>query len=71
MPGIRPLETLHNSLSLRQLDSFLGYVTSANFKAPHPEVPPRSLRLHGPQAPLTFKSSSSDNGNPTGNRFPF
>ena len=32
MPGIRPLETLHNALSLRQLDAFLGFVTSATFK---------------------------------------
>ena len=36
MPGIRPLETLHNALSLRQVDSFLGYVTSTNFKTPSP-----------------------------------
>jgi len=34
MPNIRPLETLHNALSLRQLDSFLSFVTSANFKTP-------------------------------------
>ena len=31
---VRPLETLHNALSLRQLDAFLSFVTSANFKAP-------------------------------------
>ncbi len=31
IPGIRPLETLHNALSLRQLDSFLGFVTGASF----------------------------------------
>ena len=29
---VRPLETLHNALSLRQLDAFLSFVTSANFK---------------------------------------
>jgi len=29
MPGIRPLETLHNALSLMQLDGFLGRVTGA------------------------------------------
>ena len=34
IPGIRPLETLHNALSLRQLDAFLGFVTSAaSFRA--------------------------------------
>ena len=34
MPMVRPLETLHNALSLRQLDAFLSFVTSANFKTP-------------------------------------
>lgn len=28
MPAIRPLETLHNALSLRQLDAFLERVSS-------------------------------------------
>merc|ERR1712215_588285 len=31
-PTIRPLETLHNALSLRQVDAFLDHVTSANFR---------------------------------------
>merc|ERR1712013_534184 len=31
-PTIRPLETLHNALSLRQIDNFLDHVTSANFR---------------------------------------
>ena len=31
---VRPLETLHNALSLRQLDAFLSFVTAANFKTP-------------------------------------
>jgi len=31
---IRPLETLHNALSLRQLDGFLEHITTANFKTP-------------------------------------
>ena len=34
MPMVRPLETLHNALSLRQLDAFLSFVTAANFKTP-------------------------------------
>ena len=44
-PTIRPLETLHNALSLHQVtststtsplqvDSFLHHVTTANFKTP-------------------------------------
>ena len=42
MPNIRPLETLHNALSLRQLDFFLEYATSANFKTPG-QSPPRLM----------------------------
>jgi len=34
-PTIRPLETLHNALSLRQVDTFLDHVTTANFKTPN------------------------------------
>jgi len=37
---IRPLETLHNALSLRQLDNFLEFVTTANFRTPS-HSPPR------------------------------
>lgn len=37
---IRPLETLHNALSLRQLDNFLEFVTTANFRTPS-HTPPR------------------------------
>ncbi|XP_035216868.1 inositol hexakisphosphate and diphosphoinositol-pentakisphosphate kinase-like isoform X2 [Stegodyphus dumicola] len=32
VPTIRPLETLHNALSLKQLDSFLERMTSASFR---------------------------------------
>ncbi|XP_054713943.1 inositol hexakisphosphate and diphosphoinositol-pentakisphosphate kinase-like isoform X3 [Uloborus diversus] len=32
VPSIRPLETLHNALSLKQLDSFLERMTSATFR---------------------------------------
>lgn len=34
VPTIRPLETLHNALSLCQLDSFLERMTSASFRLP-------------------------------------
>ena len=33
-PSIRPLETLHNALSLRQVDTFLEQITNANYKTP-------------------------------------
>ena len=33
-PNIRPLETLHNALSLRQVDGFLEQITAANYKTP-------------------------------------
>jgi len=35
---IRPLETLHNALSLRQVDAFLDHVTTSNFKPPTEDV---------------------------------
>jgi len=35
-PSIRPLETLHNALSLRQVDSFLEQITNANYKTLSP-----------------------------------
>ena len=50
MPGIRPLETLHNALSLRQLDSFLGHVTSATFKS------------HASSSSVASERCSSSNG---------
>ena len=34
VPPIRPLETLHNALSLKQLDIFLEKVTTTTFKTP-------------------------------------
>ena len=46
-PNIRPLETLHNALSLRQVDSFLEQITNANYKtptlSPKMETPPDIL----------------------------
>ena len=45
-PNIRPLETLHNALSLRQVDGFLEQITNANYKtptlSPKLETPPGS-----------------------------
>ncbi|XP_071747742.1 inositol hexakisphosphate and diphosphoinositol-pentakisphosphate kinase 2 isoform X10 [Lepeophtheirus salmonis] len=66
MPTIRPLETLHNALSLRQLDEFLGYITSANFKTPSTSPPLRSsfssksnLNSRPPPPPLRFMSPAN------------
>ena len=55
MPSIRPLETLHNALSLRQLDAFLHYVTATTFKTPCP-----SPRLRSPlrSNPFDFLATS-------------
>ncbi|XP_057322792.1 inositol hexakisphosphate and diphosphoinositol-pentakisphosphate kinase 2 isoform X17 [Microplitis mediator] len=39
VPPIRPLETLHNALSLRQLDSFLEMMTSSLFRTPASSPP--------------------------------
>ncbi|XP_049954851.1 inositol hexakisphosphate and diphosphoinositol-pentakisphosphate kinase 2 isoform X3 [Schistocerca serialis cubense] len=63
VPPIRPLETLHNALSLKQLDCFLETVTSAPlFRSPSssppnfPSTPHSSLVLH--HLPLQSPSSS-------------
>lgn len=52
MPAIRPLETLHNALSLRQLDAFLERVTAAPVLLGTPPAPP---------APLPHKQPSPTN----------
>ncbi|XP_077483156.1 inositol hexakisphosphate and diphosphoinositol-pentakisphosphate kinase isoform X30 [Amblyomma americanum] len=39
VPSIRPLETLHNALSLHQLDQFLGKVTSTTYRLLLSSVP--------------------------------
>ena len=50
MPSIRSLETLHNALSLKQLDAFLHYISTTAFKTPCPS-PARtsSPTYRGPQ----------------------
>nr|XP_049695261.1 inositol hexakisphosphate and diphosphoinositol-pentakisphosphate kinase 2 isoform X9 [Helicoverpa armigera] len=56
VPAIRPLETLHNALSLRQLDAFLERVTAAPVllgtpPAPHkPASPTNSVGWSGPSS---------------------
>lgn len=52
VPAIRPLETLHNALSLRQLDAFLERVTAAPVLLGTPPAPP---------APLPHKQPSPTN----------
>ncbi|XP_072748181.1 inositol hexakisphosphate and diphosphoinositol-pentakisphosphate kinase 2 isoform X22 [Anoplolepis gracilipes] len=42
VPPIRPLETLHNALSLRQLDSFLEMMTAAPLYRTPASSPPKS-----------------------------
>ena len=48
-PNIRPLETLHNALSLRQVDDFLEQITNANYKTPNlspkTETPPENQNM--------------------------
>lgn len=54
MPPIRPLETLHNALSLRQLDTFLDQMTATPlFKTPS-STPPKY-----PSTPLATPMNSS------------
>ncbi|XP_034944707.1 inositol hexakisphosphate and diphosphoinositol-pentakisphosphate kinase 2 isoform X2 [Chelonus insularis] len=61
VPPIRPLETLHNALSLKQLDSFLEMMTSAQlFKTPAsspPKIPsPGIMNPHSLVPNLTIGS---------------
>lgn len=65
VPPIRPLETLHNALSLRQLDSFLDVMTSAPlFRTPASSPPknpstPLPSTASVPPPPLHLQSPSS------------
>ncbi|XP_063985900.1 inositol hexakisphosphate and diphosphoinositol-pentakisphosphate kinase 2 isoform X14 [Diachasmimorpha longicaudata] len=52
VPPIRPLETLHNALSLRQLDSFLEMMTSAPLFRTPASSPPKFPSPGGSQGSL-------------------
>ena len=64
VPSIRPLETLHNALSLRQLDAFLEQMTRIQYRgtpmSSPPKMPstPRHPRSQYPP-PLGLQSPSS------------
>ncbi|XP_069365675.1 inositol hexakisphosphate and diphosphoinositol-pentakisphosphate kinase 2 isoform X2 [Maniola hyperantus] len=69
VPAIRPLETLHNALSLRQLDDFLECVTEAPVllgtppanPAPAPTTkPPSPTNSFGWSGPSSLMSSSGE-----------
>lgn len=51
MPPIRPLETLHNALSLKQLDMFLEQVTFTPLYRTPASSPPKN-----PSTPLPTQS---------------
>lgn len=58
MPPIRPLETLHNALSLKQLDAFLERMTIGPlFKTPASSPPPKHPLISG--GPIALKGSLS------------
>ena len=65
MPSIRPLETLHNALSLRQLDAFLEYVTATIFKTPCPSPRLRSPLTEKRSLRGIFRDSSSSSKPPS------
>uniref|UniRef100_A0A182QI51 Uncharacterized protein n=1 Tax=Anopheles farauti TaxID=69004 RepID=A0A182QI51_9DIPT len=59
VPPIRPLETLHNALSLKQLDAFLERMTVAPlFKTPASSPPPKHP-LIGAAAPADTTAASA------------
>ncbi|XP_065338404.1 inositol hexakisphosphate and diphosphoinositol-pentakisphosphate kinase 2 isoform X3 [Cloeon dipterum] len=60
VPPIRPLETLHNALSLRQLDAFLERMTAAPFRTPPScASPPKLPGGNQPRLPNDLQSPSS------------
>ena len=61
VPPIRPLETLHNALSLRQLDAFLEVMTSLPLFRTPASSPPKnpSTPLPATSAQLRLQSPSS------------
>ncbi|XP_037938101.1 inositol hexakisphosphate and diphosphoinositol-pentakisphosphate kinase isoform X16 [Teleopsis dalmanni] len=56
VPPIRPLETLHNALSLKQLDSYLQKMTASALKTPA-SSPPKN-----PSTPVPTASNSLTDG---------
>ncbi|XP_061383237.1 inositol hexakisphosphate and diphosphoinositol-pentakisphosphate kinase isoform X2 [Danaus plexippus] len=64
VPAIRPLETLHNALSLRQLDAFLERVTDTAAKAGPPAAAPAKqpspTNSVGWSGPSSLMSSSGE-----------
>ncbi|XP_026724681.1 inositol hexakisphosphate and diphosphoinositol-pentakisphosphate kinase isoform X10 [Trichoplusia ni] len=64
VPAIRPLETLHNALSLRQLDAFLERVTAAPVLLGTPPAPPHKqpspTNSVGWSGPSSLMSSSGE-----------
>ncbi|XP_013180541.1 PREDICTED: inositol hexakisphosphate and diphosphoinositol-pentakisphosphate kinase 2 isoform X2 [Papilio xuthus] len=64
VPAIRPLETLHNALSLRQLDAFLERVTAAPVLAgTPPHLAPGTSAL--PDTPADCASDNAKRHSPT------
>lgn len=54
VPPIRPLETLHNALSLRQLDTFLEHMTAAPLFRTPSSTPPKY-----PSTPMITPTATS------------
>lgn len=64
VPPIRPLETLHNALSLKQLDQFLEKMTTTTiFKTPA-SSPPKFPSTPFPTPVQTPQNSLNDRSNP-------
>ncbi|XP_017770136.1 PREDICTED: inositol hexakisphosphate and diphosphoinositol-pentakisphosphate kinase 2 isoform X14 [Nicrophorus vespilloides] len=62
VPPIRPLETLHNALSLKQLDTFLEHMTGVSLFRTPSSTPPKY-----PSTPLpTPTTANHQNGNTNG-----
>uniref|UniRef100_A0A669EW42 Inositol hexakisphosphate and diphosphoinositol-pentakisphosphate kinase n=1 Tax=Oreochromis niloticus TaxID=8128 RepID=A0A669EW42_ORENI len=59
VPSIYPLETLHNSLSLKQVDEFLNSVCESNSEVQAKTMKGSQISLYSPQQPLSSSGSEA------------
>ncbi|XP_071090250.1 inositol hexakisphosphate and diphosphoinositol-pentakisphosphate kinase 2-like isoform X6 [Haliotis cracherodii] len=79
VPSLRPLETLHNNLTFKDMDDFLGIATNTKFVTPiasppysmvgpqstHPAVTASGLPLNVSRVGHSLPSSSNSSGGPS------
>lgn len=53
VPSLHPLETLHNKLTMKELDDFLTRATTSKFVTPISSPPYSNTPLASPHVPVT------------------